>query len=92
MMLWLPIDMLVGVVLLVGVIWLVMCWLKQREVPLMPSRSQPQEASQSYEQGYRSRRPFPETRQEREWRSQDPQPKQEYDQLQPELDYPLIRE
>jgi hypothetical protein len=89
MMLWMPIGMLVGVVLLVGVIWLVMRWLNQRDVPPMPSLSQPQE---SYEQGYRSRQPFPATSQESEWRSQDPQPKQEYDQPQLELEYPFIRE
>ena len=92
MMLWMPIGMLVGIVLLVGVIWLVMRWLKQRDVPLVPSRSQPQESDHSYEQGYRSRQPFPAMSQEREWRSQDPQPKQEYDQPQLELDYPVIRE
>lgn len=91
-MLWLPISMLVGVVLLVGVIWLARRWLKQRHMPLMPSRSQPQEASHSYEEGYRSRQPFPELFQESEWRYRDPQPKQEYDQLQLELDYPVIRE
>lgn len=92
MMLWMPISMLDGSVLLVGVIWLVMRWLNQRHVALMPSRSQPQESYQSYEQGYRSRQPFPETSQESEWRYQDPQPKQEYEQPQLELDYPVIRE
>ena len=92
MMLWLPIGMLVGVVLVVGVTWLVMRWLKQRHMPLMPSLSQPQESFHSYEQGYRSRQMFPEMSLEREWRSQGPHPKQEYDQPQLELDYPIIRE
>jgi hypothetical protein len=92
MMFWMPIGMLVGVVLLVGVIWLVMRWLNQRQMSMMPSLSQPQESYPSYEQGYRSRQPFPETSQESEWRYQDPQPKQEYDQPQLELEYPFIRE
>jgi hypothetical protein len=92
MMFLMPLGMLVGVVLLVGVIWLAMRWHKQRDVALVPPRSQPQESSQSYEQGYRARQPFLETAQESEWRAQDPQPKQEYDQPQLELDYPVIRE
>jgi hypothetical protein len=79
MMLWMPIGMLVGIVLLIGVIWLVMRWLKQRDAPLVPARSQPRESSPSYEQGYRARQTFPATSQEREWRDQDPQPKQEYE-------------
>ncbi len=89
MMFWMPIGMLVGVVLLVGVIWLVMRWLNQRQMPMMPYMSQPQ---QSYEQGYRSRQPFSEPYQESEWRYQDPQPKQEYDQPQRELAYPQEQE
>jgi len=92
MMLLMPIGMLVGVALLVGVIWLVMRWLNQRHMPPVPSLSSPQETSHSYEQGYRSRQPLPEMSQEREWRNQDPQPKQEYEQPQLELDYPVIRE
>ncbi len=92
MMFWMPIGLLIGVVLLVGVIWLVMHWLKQRDVSFVPPLSQPQEASQPYEQVYRARQPFPETPQESEWRAQDPQPKQEYDQPQLELEYPFIRE
>ncbi len=92
MMFWIPIGILVGIVLLVGVMWLVMSWLKQREVPLKPSASKSHESSQSYEQGYRSRQPFLETSQKRERRYQDPQPKQEYYQPQQELEYPLIRE
>jgi len=92
MMFWMPIGILVGVVLVLGVTWLVMRWLKQRHMPIMPPLSQPQESYRSYEQGYRSRQPFPETSRESEWCSQDPQPKQEYDQPQLELDYPIIRE
>lgn len=92
MMFWMPIGMLVGVVLLVGVIWLVMHFIRQRDVSLVPPLSQPQESSQSYEQGYRARQPFPETSQEREWRDQDPQPKQEYEQPQQEQAYQFIHE
>lgn len=92
MMFWMPIGLLIGVVLVVGVIWLVMHWLKQRDMSFMPPLSQPQEAYQPYEQGYRVRQPFPETAQESEWRHQDLQPKQEYEQPQLELEYPVIRE
>jgi len=49
MMFWMPIGMLVGVVLLVGVIWLVTRWLNQRQMPMMPSLSQPQQSYQSYQ-------------------------------------------
>jgi hypothetical protein len=89
MMFLMPIGMLVGVVLLVGVIWLVMHFIRQRDVSLVPPLSQPQE---SYEQGYRTRQPFLETSQESEWRDQDPQPKQEYEQPQLEQAYQSIRE
>jgi hypothetical protein len=92
MMFWMPIGLLMGVVLLVGVIRLVMHWLKQRDVLFLAPLSQPQESSQSYEQGYRARQPFPKTSQEREWRDQDPQPKQEYEQPQQEQADQFIRE
>ncbi len=92
MMFLMPIGMLVGVVLLVVVIWLVMHFIRQRDVSLVPPLSQPQESYQSYEQGYRARQPFPEASQESEWRDQDPQPKQEYEQPQQEQAYQFIRE
>ncbi|MGB8348093.1 MAG: hypothetical protein WCD86_24645 [Ktedonobacteraceae bacterium] len=38
MMLWMPIGMLVGVVLLVGVIWLVLCWRKHMTSSLFDER------------------------------------------------------
>lgn len=92
MMLWMPVGILVGVVLVVGVIWLVMRWLNQRHMPIMPSLSQPRESYQPYEQGYRSRQPFSETYQESERRYQDPQPKDEYEQPHLELAYLQVQE
>ncbi len=92
MMFWMPIRMLVGLALVAGVIWLVMRWLNQRHMPIMPYLSQPQESYQPYEQGYRSRQPFSETYQESERRYQDPQPKDEYEQPQLELAYPQEQE
>jgi hypothetical protein len=92
MMLWMPIGMLVVVIVVVAVIWLVMRWLKQRDATVALPRTQPWEASPSYEQGYRARQPFSETVQERAWRDQGPQPKQEDEQPLLELEYPVLRE
>lgn len=88
MMFWMPVGMLLSVVLLVGIIWLVIRWLNQRRMPMMPYISQSQDSYQSYERGYRSRQQMPETYQEGERGYQYPQPKQEYTQPQIELEYP----
>lgn len=64
MIFWISIGVLVNVVLLTGVIWLVMRWLKQWNLRLRPSLARPQESDQSYaQQGYRARQPFPKTAQ-----------------------------
>jgi hypothetical protein len=86
MMFWMPMGMLFFVVLLVGAIWLIMRWLNQKRMPMMPYISRPQDSYQQYELGYRPRQPLPETQLKDERRYQYPQPKQEHDQ--PQLKYP----
>jgi hypothetical protein len=66
MMLWIPLGILVGVVLLVGVIWLARRWLKHRRTLAMPNTPQPKDAYQDYQQGYQSQQPSPEIYEEGE--------------------------
>jgi hypothetical protein len=84
---WAPVGLLLGMLLLIGIAWLVMLWLNyQNHVPVMSYSARPKDSYQSYEQGYRPRQPLPETYQESEREYHSIQ--QEHTQPQIELEYP----
>jgi hypothetical protein len=83
---WAPLEMLLCLALLVGITWLVISWLNYRYMSARLSSAQPQDAYQSYEQGYQARQPLPETYQEGEREYHYHQPR--HSQILIEIEYP----
>ena len=89
--LWMLIGMLFCIVVVGGVIWLFGHWLNKKKPPTMPYTPQPQSPYQTYEQGYQSPQPPPETYQEGEMQYRYPQHQQpQYEQ--PQAQYPQEQE
>ena len=81
-----PLEMLLCVLLLVGIVWLVISWLNKSHMPVILPSAQPQDSYQSYEQGYQARQTMPEIFQEGERDYHNSQPR--HSQFLLELEYP----
>src|SRR5437879_2359138 len=82
-------GLLLCIVVVAAGIWLLTRWLNTKQTPPVPYSARPQDFSQPYERGYQ---PTPDTYQESGWQysSQQPSPKQEYEQ--PQAQYPQEQE
>ncbi len=88
MMAWMPLVILFWLIVIAVVIWLVIRWLNQKKTPTMPYPPPREGSFQSYEQGYQSPPPAPETYREGGKQYQSPQP--EYEE--PQAHYPQQQE
>ena len=88
-LLWILIGFLLGLLLVAAVTWLLACRHNEQRRHQMRCASQPQDASHTYEQGYQSPEPSPETYQEGGHDYSYPQPSYERPMAQYPQEQPL---